>query len=400
MSALADEADRQLQALRLARDAATTNLLDLEANGTYTLLKAGDGLAGATAVRAKPALAGVEELWRGLQQLNSLVDRAETQRGRGRLSDDGARELLDLLTGPSITLPTEIRPLSQRALTASPVTTPALTPQQLIAAMETAFVALRDVVAQVEKAWNDLVPRLERAVADATRLVRELPGDRSVVAAQAALEPLAEQIAHDPLGTADELRRAESMLSHARQAAAAARARAARLGELLADGDVLVGEILETIEAGRTALDESRRVVAEPTGLLDPLDPTILRGERGLSAWLDRLQGLAAAGEVSDAETGIERWRRVADATLAAARQVAAANERPAARRQELLGLLRAARAKAEASGRAEDLRLRDLEQRARTALAKPCDLAAADAAVERYLVALRRTNRPRKETP
>lgn len=400
MSALADDADRKLQALQQARDAATTNLLDLEANGTYTLLKAGDGLAGTTAQQAKPALAGVEGLWRGLQQLNALVDQAETLRGRGRLSDDRARELLVLLTGQSITLPTEIRPLSERALTASPVTTPALTPQQLIAVMEAAFIALRDVVAKVERAWSDLVPRLERARAEAARLVRELPRDRTVVAAQAALQPLPDLIAHDPLGTADELRRAESMLTNASKAAAAAQARIARLRELLTGGDQLVEEILVTIDEGRTALDESRRAVAEPTGLLDPLERSSLGGERGLTAWLDRLQGLAAAGELSRAETGVERWRKVADQTLAAARQVAAANRAPAARVGELRGLLRAARAKADAAGRGADPRLRDLEEGALSALAAPCDLDAADDAVEQYLVALRRPSRPSQETP
>jgi hypothetical protein len=403
MSTIGDEADRQLQALRLARDAATTNLLDLENDGTYTLLKAGDGLSGATAHQAKPALAKVDELWRGLQLLNSLVDQAETQRGSGHLSDGRARELLELLTGPSITLPTEVRPLAQRVLTASPVATPTLTPQQLIAVMEAAFVALRDVVAQVDRAWKDLLPRLERATAEAARLVAELPHDRTLTAAQAALRPLADRVAHDPLGAADELRRAESALTAARHAAASARARAVQVREGLAAGDQLIVDVAALIDKGRTALDESRRVAASPTGLLDPLDPTVLTAEQGLQPWLARLQALAAEGDLDRAAVGLERWSRVADQTLAAARQVAEANTRPAARRQELRGLLRAARAKAAASGRAEDTGLRDLEEKARAALATPCDLAAADAAVVRYLRTLRsgrrRPSRPHQET-
>ena len=399
MNGIAQEADRQLRELRAARDAATTNLLDLEREGAYALLKAGNGLSGVTAARAEPALARVPELWSGLQLLDEVIDRAEKHRGDGHLNDARARELLTMLTGPSITLPVEVRPLAQRALTASPTSTPTLTPQALLAAMEEAFAALRDVIAAVDAAWTELLPRLERATAEAVRLAGEMPGHRDVTAARAALARLADRIAEDPLGAADELARAEALLAAARQAAAQARALAGRVRDDLVAAERSATEIAALIDEGRIGLAESRRTVADPSGLLDPLDPTVLTGERGLEPWLARLRRLAEAGQVERAAAGMARWRSLADQTLTAARQVAEANAEPAARRRELRGLLRAARAKAVAAGRVEDGALRDIEQRAREALEVPCDLAAAQSEVDAYIAALRRGPR-RKPQP
>jgi hypothetical protein len=395
VSPVVDEAERQLATLRAARDAVMTNLLDLEAEGAYSLLKAGNGLTGVTAARARPALARVAELWGGLQLLDNLLERADALRPGGRLSDDRARELLALLTGPSIDLPATIRPLAQRALTASPVATPAVTAQGLLTDMEAAFAPLRDVVAAVDAAWNDLLPRVERADAEATTLEAESPG--AVASARSALRTAADRVAQDPLGAAGDLARAESLLTGARQAAAQVRAQRARVAEELVAADDLVGRISALVDEGRIGLGDSRRTIRAPAGLLDPLDPTVITGDRGLQPWLDRLQALVDEGDVARAADGLGHWRRVADETLVAAQQVATANAGPAARRRELRGLLRAARAKALAAGRVDDPRLRRLEETARLALVAPCDLADAEQRVDAYVTALR-PNRRRKE--
>ena len=399
MSDIAEEADRQLRALRAARDAITTNLLDLEADGAYVLLKAGNGLSGTTAARARPALARVAELWRSLQLLDTVVDRADERRGDGRLGDQRARELLALLTGPSIDLPVEVRPLAERALAASPVDTPTLTPQALIAAMEEAFTPLRDVVAAVDAAWTDLLPRLERATAESARLAGELPGNPDVAAARTALLPLPDRVAQDPLGAADELAGAEAVLATARRRATEARAAAQRLGDDVAAAERSITEIAELIDAGRAHLADSRSTVRDPQGLLDPLDPAVLTAEQGLAPWLERLRDVAATGDVARAGDGLARWRTLAGQTLAAARQVAEANGRPAARRRELRGLLRAAQAKAAASGRAEDATLQEIAGLAREALAVPCDLDAAQTHVDAYVAAVWRTGPARRRT-
>ena len=93
---------------------------------------------------------------------------------------------------------------------------------------------------------------------------------------------------------------------------------------------------------------------------------------------------------MSRAGAGLERWRSLAEQTVAVARQVAEANARPWRRRQELQGLLRATRVKAGAMGRAEDPLVSDLAGQAARSLAVPCDLPAAESAIEALLEGLR----------
>jgi hypothetical protein len=90
------------------------------------------------------------------------------------------------------------------------------------------------------------------------------------------------------------------------------------------------------------------------------------------------------------ADTGLARWKVVADGWSANARDVVAANRRPLARRNELRGLLESYRAKAAALGRAEDPELDELHRSAREVLwSAPCDLEAADLRVRRYVEAI-----------
>ena len=85
------------------------------------------------------------------------------------------------------------------------------------------------------------------------------------------------------------------------------------------------------------------------------VDPDVLSRGPGLRPWLARLERLVSEGDVSRAGAGLERWRSLAEQTVAVARQVAEANALPWRRRRELQGLLRATRVKAGAVGRAED---------------------------------------------
>ena len=98
--------------------------------------------------------------------------------------------------------------------------------------------------------------------------------------------------------------------------------------------------------------------------------------------WLARIEAEANAGGWKAAAGELDRWRRIADRWLADARLVAAANGPAVARRNELRGLLQAFRAKAVATGRAEDPELVGLHQSAEQALhVAPCDLPRAEAA-------------------
>jgi hypothetical protein len=266
-----------------------------------------------------------------------------------------------------------------------------MAPQDLLDTLDEAVGPLRALVTEVDTAWHELPTRLERVTAEAERLALELPAFRSIAAARSTLADLPARVVHDPLGAADDLAQVQAALAGAQ----ATRADVTRLGHTLKAATATLTEIESLIDEGRDALARSVAETHEPWGLLDPLDAGVLSGERGLRPWLARLERLVAEGRVALAEKGLASWRALADQTLDAARQVAAANIRPVARRHELQRLLGAAKVKARASGRADDPRVTQLADQAQQALLVPCDIDLAENRVDAYLDALRRKPRP-----
>jgi hypothetical protein len=385
MSPAAHALDRRLHALRAARDEVATALVALEADETYKLLAARGGLSGTTAARVRPALAGLAELRPGLAALDELLAWASGLRSTSAMDDSRATELVSMLNSPSLVLPAP-----QAGLRA----TRNMAPQDLLDGLAQALEPLRAVVTEVDALWKELPLRLERTAADAERLALEMPAFRSVAAAHTAVAELPTRVVNDPIGAAADISRIQAELAEAQRS----RTEVARLGRELEGASGRLAEIETLVDEGRRALDRSLAETHEPWGLLDPLDAGVLTGERGLRPWLGRLQRLVAEGRVQLAEKGLASWQALAAQTLEAARQVATANVRPIARREELQRLLGAARVKARASGRAEDPRVAQLADAAQRALLVPCDIEAAESRVDAYIDALRR--RPRAVGP
>jgi hypothetical protein len=379
VSPAAHALDRRLHDLRAAQAAVTAELADLATDGTYAFLAGGGRISGTTAATARPLLARVEKLSEGVAPLQELLDRVSALRDSGQVDHAQAIELVSLLNSPSIVIMPE------------PAPTEAMTPQAWLAEMGEACTALRAIVTQVDSAWRDLLPRLERASARADRLAAELPDVAAVADTQAAIAALPNRIVEDPLGAADELTQVEAALA----AGAQTRTEVASLHDTVGEAADLLTELDALLDEGHEALERSQAEVAGSQGLLDPIDADVVNGERGLRPWLARLRRLVARGEVARAGKGLARWRELAEQTLAAARQVAHANAYPVQRRQELHGLMQAAKAKADAAGRGGDPKVVELAEQAHRALAVPCDLAVAEAHVEAYLDELRRSPTP-----
>jgi len=298
-----------------------------------------------------------------------------------QMNEQRAVRLVHLLDGPCVPPP------------GAPVGAAAkVTPEAMLASVDRAFEMVQDVLTALDEAWRDLPPRLARVTGEADRLARDQPGLPSVAAERVALAALPRRLADDPLGAAEELQRIEAGVLAAAQARAEAtrhlRDSLAAAADTLADLEVLVDE-------GRDGLARCRAELAGPPGLLDPVDPAVLAGERGLRPWLTRLERLVDSGETALAATGLDSWWRLAEPTLATARTVAAANVTPVRRRGELAGLLRAARAKAGTGDTAGDPGLEALADRAVRALTRPCDLEEAEARVHDYLDELRHRPAP-----
>jgi hypothetical protein len=383
----AHEFRRRLDELRAAREALVAEAEALEAEDTYVVLAASNWLTGVTAERVRLALARVEELWQGLGLLDDLIARVEEALGEPHVDNRQAR-LMALVCGPSIVM-APARSLADDAAPPAGHDAPSrrrLTPGELLRSLENVLTPARDVVAQVDAAWRELVPRLDRVKVDAERLAGELPGLKALAAARALLDALPARIVEDPLGLDDELTKIEWTVA----CAARARVEVARLREAVAGGGRTLADLERLVAEGREAFDRSRTEIVNPEGLLEPVDPDVLSREPGLRPWLARLEQLVSEGDVSRAGAGLDRWRALADETMVVARQVAEVNARPWRRHRELQGLLRAARVKAGAMGRAEDLRVTELAARAMRSLSVPCDLPAAESAVEAFLEELR----------
>jgi hypothetical protein len=174
---------------------------------------------------------------------------------------------------------------------------------------------------------------------------------------------------------------------------AAARARVAGLerartglpGELAAAAARL-DEIDRLVACAADARALAHEKIASPAGLLDPVDP----GGRPLRPWLAQIRQQADGGAWDAAASALASWTQAADAMLASAQRVAAANAAPVARRNELRGLIDAYRAKALAYGRDEDGQLARMHAAAKEALyTAPCQLAEAERLVHDYLAAV-----------
>ena len=391
MSPATHALDRRLYELRSAHDSVKASLAELDGVHIYALLVTGHGFSGTSADLAGPAVARLTELPHAALPLDDLLAEVIGIRRGGQVDDRRAAELVAWINSPTMLVPPAGRRPGERNLVPAPHGTEALSAQGVLQALDEAIAEMHEVIARIDAAWQGFAPRLDRVSAEANGLAAQLPGNRALAAVRAEVGLLATRVIGDPLGAIEVLDQAEAVLASAEDV----RATSGPLQDRLVACRRTAADVESAIVSGRHGLDRSRAEFVAPAGMLAPLDAEVLTGERGLLPWLGRLERLVAEGEVTLATTGIDRWEALAGQTLAAARQVAEANVGPTTRRRELQGLLRAARVKAGASGRAEDPWTTELANRADAALAIPCDLAAAEAAVEAFVEDLRLSPTP-----
>lgn len=259
-----------------------------------------------------------------------------------------------------------------------------------VARLDGDVLRILDAAKQISDAWRTALPTVDRLretldAVDAEARDIGLGDDERLVQARRLVDHLGKQIARDPLSV--DARPASDAVVEVAEHVAEVSALRRSLPAELADAKVLVARIAALMVEGRDALDRARDRVEEPKGLLEPLDERLLdEGDLALRPWLRRIEDEAAAGRWLPAARGLQRWRTVADGWLHNAERVAAANGDPLSRRDELRGRFDAYRAKAAATGRAEDPTLAAAAQAAREALfTAPVDLEEAERLVQDY---------------
>lgn len=358
-----------LSAMRAAVARLAEALYRIDADPDLTLARDHARLRGRSAVLAGEVAARSERLWERYPLAKAAVDELEQAVHEGdedvqaRLLGPGA---VDLLDGSRVAL------------------------ADVLAELEADADRVTAAGGELGRAWRTTLPRLDALASQlrslaATAADLGIVDDPDLVAARVLVDQLASRAATDPLDV--DPAPAERAVEHATGRLEELASSRATLPADLAAARARLDELVRLIVEGRDALAAATARVAGTAGLLQPLDPSALgEGDLALRPWLSRLEAEAAAGKWAAAGKGLERWREVADGWLANARRVVAANQAPLRRRDDLRGLLDAYRAKAAATGLAEDAAVTALYREASDALyTAPCDLDAADILVRRY---------------
>ena len=383
-------AEQAAVAVLAERDAIQANLLELDQSFVRRLLD-GAMLTGQTRQRWDAASGTLAGLWETYMAYAAVVDRvAELGTGDRRPAKKDLPELTELLTGTSVRLTRPRAPLARRDL--ADTGRQELTLEASVAAMRRAFTEVAEVTSAVEAVWGQVGDRLDAAAAELARcrpLVAGL-GDEVEVAfsgADSSLHSLRAGVNADPLALWHEGHVDTSAADRLRERVARLAARIEELDRLRRDArrriDELRGEVAAAQAARQDAVAAWRHAAERITALPGP-PPGIAEPP------LASLDELAAAG----------RWTRLQDeidrctADLAASATKTEEFERSVAamlgRRDELRGLVGAYKAKAARLGMDEDADLAVRYDQVRDLLwTAPCDLAAAEAAVDGYQQAI-----------
>ena len=384
------------------------SLLALEAEPTYQMLAPRSSpraeLRGQTARLVAPALDALSDVFEYRGKLTEVLDQA--RQVRASMSGlafwgqkDKEREIVALLSGPSIELPPDTTPLARRALLDPGARDVRVMPAQLLEAMGAAYACARDAVVGVQAAWEGLerehaaiARQLDQARASGAALGVLAGVEGELAAIERALEASRASAAEDPLGAAAQVASGlgprVAALARELEAAGALRGRV-EVGLARARGTWV--RLREVHEAARAAVGAMPREVAGASAPGAPVDDARVDG---LRPWLEKLEAVAAEGRVAAVEVGLSSWDAAARACLATDGKIAGALSAVVARRDELGGRLRARRAQAQAlaaRGVALDPALEEVAREAEALLARrPTPLAQAASLVERYEAELR----------
>ncbi|TCO52577.1 hypothetical protein [Actinocrispum wychmicini] len=385
-----DGAERALERLSAESDQMADALVAMDSHAGHQLLRHAT-LTGVTKVRWAEASAAMAVLWEQFNVHHRLLEQAkEILARRSRPGQTELRELTGLLTGMVVELNAKQVPIEQRSLTGPAIVSERVTLAQLVDRMKVLYASVTEVLAAADTAWSATVDRLDpletelRSVtALATSLgvtdpeLTRIDGELSEIRRLALSDPMSMGSVQSPDGVAGELVDARARLARLASAKDTFDERQARIVALFAE---IVAAQQETQVAYATVLEK----------IASPALPRLTDSLPVLRARQRELPELWRSGQWRELAAGLDGLERDASTALAEARTQLRLVTGLLDRRLELRGRLDAYRAKANRLGHAEDRELSELHRAAHTVLyTRPCDLAAATRAVNRYQQAL-----------
>ena len=339
------------------------NLLALEAEATYQMLSGIRStpvpLEGITKERVRPALDAMLRLFELREKVTGVLERAREIRATITPyalwgTEDKLWEIHLLLEGPSIAMGQVLRPRAERSLLDVGARDVALTADELLAAMMSAFEVARDAVVAVRDAWSKLEPALEDLEKDLALLTKKTERAAGAIPRQLhdelasigrELAAARHAVTFDPLG-------AEGTLTSAlRPRFVALRQRVDDAIGARARVEAALAEALALRQEVECARSEASRAMAEiardfPQTLAAPRRHAVDEAALSeLDAWYRKLEATVAAGHFQRAEIGVARYRETATLYRDAERAIVAARDGLVSKRTELKGRLSARRA-------------------------------------------------------
>jgi hypothetical protein len=374
----------KLNELNAACERISANLVDLEIDASRQLLDAST-LEGRSAARWGEASAALTELWREHGLLQELLRAADELRG-GR----HARELADLLGGPSIGLAIADVPIAERGLLGTPEVEERCTPDELLVRMSAAFDGVRAAISEIVSAWDLLLPKLEaarRSAADAARLTSELeePDPAGLADAVKRLDELAATATADPLSASvAEIEGVSSLLRTVVSELEAARELQRGFERRMLEAREQLGALETALAECASARAELARKIANVAAAPDPGPHSALRPD------LDAIGAMAGRRQWREAARSLDAWSARVDSLTADTVRARAADRAPIEARNQFRALLEAYRVKAHRLGKGEDVRVAAIFEQAQDVLYRaPTDLAQAAQLLRAYQQAL-----------
>ncbi len=361
----------------------TNGLTEIEASPSYLVLMDATG-TGETARKYGAAARDAKDLWNFIDAAGSQLTAARAHlNGKGAVGQNGI-ELRRLLQEPWF------------AITISGAAPRNYSVSQTMAEIRRRYEAIRAGVSEIDQLWVSVLPRVEAARTTLERLegeARDLGVLEPLIGrARALAEDLAERLVSDPASVSVQ----DGSNLDVQVANAAKQMSTLRTGHDNLDADFNATEellaslrvLLARAEASRV---ESMTKVADASGLVRVPSPSVLDGPDGLAKRLDDLLQNASSRAWTQKRRLLDAWLVSAQKLQAQLMRAADANRAPLQDREELRGRLRAYTAKIAATGRAEDLVLADLVDKARQHLyTAPTDIPAAEAAITELAARLR----------
>lgn len=353
----AEEVERRLSHLRAIERRWGEDLFELDQHATYRLLAAGE-MAGRTGAKTNSVMSEAPALWGWLGDLRTALDKVDRLRqDRGMFGGKNTSQIATVLEGPSVELRRSELPrtipahLQARLIETAPDADAVLvTLDTLIELFRAVYEPVRDVVAEVDAVWRDLMPRIHaaevsvaKAEAVAKRIAMTVP---EVRLARQRLDAVKSSVSDDPLVLASNV--GDALDSLVADAAAAAEQLDRSYSNIESDADAtsaILAELRVVRARAAAAYSEAEAKISPSTPLKRVPSTSVIDGPNGLAHRARQLADDTGAWQVRRRD--LDRWHSTARRLRDQLTNALATNRKAIDDRNELRGLLRAYQAKA-----------------------------------------------------